>query len=70
MLVNKGDFLIEFQKKKLVTQRLFWAHFLSFTQDIQGFRKGHTVLKNYLKTNFRQTKDKLNKNLKKGKVWS
>lgn len=57
ILVNKGDSLIEFQKK-VVTPKLYLAHFL-FMQEIQGFRKGHTVLKiNYLKSNFGQTKDK------------
>lgn len=58
IIVNKGDSLIEFQKKKVVTPKLYLAHFL-FMQEIQGFRKDHTVLKiNYLKSNFSQTKDK------------
>lgn len=52
MRVNKGDSLIEFQKKKVVTPKVYLAHFL-FTKDIQRFRKDHTVLKiNYLKTNW------------------
>lgn len=59
IIVNKGDSLIEFQKKKVVTSKLYLAHFL-YTQEIQGFRKDHTVLKiNYLKTNFGRTKVKL-----------
>lgn len=61
MLANKGDYLIEFPKEKVVTPNYIQLIFFSFIEDILKYARSHysKKKKKYLKTNnFGQIVDK------------